>query len=73
VSYKGRLLESFFKLDLLIAGVLVVELKAVEAIAPVHEAQLLAYLRLTRLKLGLLVNFNVEKALDGIHRRILKT
>jgi len=67
VKYKGHLLESFFRLDFLIAGKLILELKAVETIIPVHEAQLLTYLRLTGCKLGLLVNFNVEKAIDGVY------
>lgn len=67
MKYKGHLLESFFRLDFLIAGKLILELKAVETIIPVHEAQLLTYLRLTGCKLGLLVNFNVEKAIDGVY------
>jgi GxxExxY protein len=71
VHYKGTLLESSFRLDFLVGGKLIVELKAVDAILPIHEAQLLAYLRLTQCKLGLLINFNVEKATDGVYRRAL--
>lgn len=72
VLYKGHELESKFRLDFLIGGKLIIELKAVEAIVAVHEAQLLCYLKLTGCKLGLLVNFNVEKAVDGIYRRALR-
>lgn len=71
VEYKGELLDSSFRLDFLVAGRLILELKAVEVISPLHEAQLLAYLRLSRCRLGLLINFNVEKATDGIYRRAL--
>ena len=71
VLYKGVLLESSFRLDFLVGGKLILELKSVDNILPLHEAQLLAYLRLTQCKLGLLINFNVEKAADGIYRRAL--
>jgi GxxExxY protein len=72
VRYKGRLLQHKFRLDFLIDGKLIIELKAVEVIVEVHEAQLLSYLKLTGCKLGILVNFNVEKAVDGIYRRALR-
>ncbi len=71
VSYKGTPLKSSFRLDFLVGGKVIIECKSVEAIHPVHEAQILVYLRLTGCKLGLLVNFNVERAKDGIHRRVL--
>jgi GxxExxY protein len=71
VLYKGQLLEARFRLDFLVGGILIVELKAVETLHPLHEAQLLAYLRLTSCKLGLLVNMNIERAKDGIHRKVL--
>jgi len=67
VCYKGRTLEDF-RLDLLIGGEVIVELKTVEALLPVHTAQLLTYLKLTGLKRGLLINFNVPRLADGIKR-----
>jgi GxxExxY protein len=56
------------RLDLLVAGRVIVELKAVEAIAPIHEAQLLSYLKATGLRLGLLINFRVPLLKEGIRR-----
>lgn len=70
-SYKGQLLQATFRLDFLVAGELILELKAVEDLSPVHDAQLLAYLKLTGVSLGLLVNFNVEKAKEGIRRKVM--
>lgn len=67
VRYKGKALEDF-RLDLLVAGEVIVELKTVDALLPVHTAQLLTYLKLTGLKRGLLINFNVERLADGIKR-----
>lgn len=67
VRYKGKTLEDF-RLDLLAAGEVIVELKTVEALLPIHTAQLLTYLKLTGLKRGLLVNFKVERLVDGIKR-----
>lgn len=69
--YKGRLTDKKFRIDLLVEDEVVVELKAVEAILPIHEAQLLTYLKLTNKKLGLLINFNVPLLKQGILRRIL--
>ncbi|HTE21322.1 MAG TPA: GxxExxY protein [Armatimonadota bacterium] len=71
VLYKDQLLESTFRLDFLIAGKLIIELKAVAEVSPLHEAQLLSYLKLTGCRLGLLINFNVERAKDGIYRKAL--
>ncbi len=56
------------RLDLLVGGRIIVELKAVESILPIHEAQLISYLKATRLRLGLLINFRVPMLKDGIHR-----
>jgi GxxExxY protein len=67
VRYKGKMLEEF-RLDLLVGGQVVVELKTVDALLPVHTAQLLTYLKLTGLKRGLLINFNVARLVDGIKR-----
>jgi len=71
VVYKGLRLDCGYRVDLVVAGVVVVELKAVDRLAPVHEAQLLTYLRLGGWKVGLLLNFNVAVLRDGIRRRVL--
>lgn len=68
VYYKGEMLDKQFFLDVLVEGEVVLELKAIESIAPVHEAQLLSYLRLSGKRLGLLINFNVPILKDGIRR-----
>jgi len=68
IEYYGIRLESGLRLDLLIARCLPVELKAVEVLLPVHDAQLLTYLKLTGYRLGLLINFNVPLIKDGIKR-----
>ena len=69
--YKGIHLESGYRLDLLVAGCVVVEVKSVEALAPVHDAQLLTYLKLGGWRVGLLINFSVAVLKNGIHRKIL--
>ena len=71
ISYKGKNLHLTYRLDLLIEDQIVVELKAVEKLLPVHEAQLLNYLKLTDNRLGYLINFNVPLIKDGIKRRAL--
>ncbi|HEX9929767.1 MAG TPA: GxxExxY protein [Pyrinomonadaceae bacterium] len=72
VEYKGVRLECGYRLDFLVEGCVVVEIKSIEAIAPIHEAQLLTYLSLGGWKLGLLLNFNVNKLTEGgIRRKIL--
>jgi GxxExxY protein len=71
LEYRGIRLEAGYRLDILVAGKVVVEVKAMEAIAPIHEAQLLTYLRLGGWKVGLLMNFNVVVLKDGIRRRVL--
>jgi GxxExxY protein len=70
IDYKGRAVGQG-RLDLLIADCLVVELKAVETLAPIHSAQVISYLRTSRRKLGLLINFNVPLLRDGIKRIVL--
>jgi GxxExxY protein len=64
-------LESGYRIDLLIREMVVVEIKAVDSILPIHEAQLLTYLRLGGWKAGLLINFNVPVLKQGIRRRLL--
>jgi len=66
--YEGHKLEIGYRIDLLVEGQVVVEVKAVDAIAPIHRAQLLSYLRLSKRPLGLLLNFNVALMKDGIVR-----
>jgi GxxExxY protein len=72
VIYKGNLATEAFRPDFYVEGLIVVELKAVEKILPVHNAQLMTYLKLARSPLGLLVNFNVVHLNDGIKRIIMK-
>jgi len=68
VLYKGEDLNAEFKIDILVENEIVIELKAVEILLPVHKAQLLTYLRLSEKKLGYLINFNVPKLVDGFSR-----
>ncbi len=71
VEYKGVRIDCGYRLDFIVAGKVVVELKAADVIRPVHEAQLLTYLKLTGCQVGLLINFNVPVLKDGIRRRVL--
>ena len=71
IRYKGLLLDSAFRVDLLVGGALLVELKAVERIHNIHQAQLLTYMKLPRIRVGLLINFNVPLLRDGLERFIL--
>lgn len=68
VAYKGVELEYGYRLDFVVASVLVLEIKAVEKLSPVHEAQLLTYLKLTNLRIGLLINFHAETLRQGLRR-----
>jgi GxxExxY protein len=70
VRYKGKDLGTMMRLDLLVEGRLVVEVKAVEFVHAAHRAQLLTYLKLTGCTLGLIINFNEALVKDGIHRVI---
>jgi len=71
VAYKGTPLSGSFRMDLVVENRVVVELKAVEAILPVHEAQLLSYLRMGGWEVGLLINFKTALLRDGIRRIVL--
>ena len=71
VNYKGILLDCGYRIDLLVEGDLVVEIKTVETLLPVHQAQILTYMRLAKMPLGLLMNFNVAKLQNGIKRFVL--
>jgi GxxExxY protein len=68
VQYKGQRLGTALRLDLLVEDRIIVEVKSVEALLGVHKAQLLTYLRLSDRRLGLLLNFNAPRLLDGVHR-----
>ncbi|MCF8350497.1 MAG: GxxExxY protein [Bacteroidales bacterium] len=71
VIYKDLKLDSGYRIDLLVEDSVIIEIKSVEAIAPIHEAQLLTYLKLSKIKLGLLINFNVPDLKKGIMRRMM--
>ena len=71
LKYKGLPLDEDYRLDLMVEGKVIVEAKAVQQLAPIHEAQLLTYMKLTKCKVGLLINFNVLKLKDGIKRMVL--
>lgn len=68
IAYKNIVIDNAFRIDLLVEGQLVVELKSVERVAPVHGKQVLTYLRLLELPLGLLINFGQETFRDGVKR-----
>ncbi|MGQ0528925.1 MAG: GxxExxY protein [Panacagrimonas sp.] len=67
-SYKGIALNDAYRLDLLVGGLVIVEIKAIASVGPIHSAQLLTYLRLSGLRLGLLLNFNSDSMRAGIKR-----
>ncbi|PYJ15090.1 MAG: GxxExxY protein [Verrucomicrobia bacterium] len=71
VRYKETLLDCGYRIDLLVNGDLVVEAKSVETLLPIHHAQILTYMRLSKAPLGLLINFNVTKLQNGIKRFVL--
>ena len=71
VRYKETLLDCGYRLDLLVSGDLIVEVKSVETLLPIHHAQILTYMRLAKVPLGLLINFNVTKLQNGIKRLVL--
>lgn len=68
VEYEGEVFDEGFRADLIVNDLLIVELKSIEAVLPVHKKQLLTYLRITNRRLGLLVNFGEELMKTGIHR-----
>ncbi len=70
VRYKGIELDCAYRLDVVVDGVLIVELKSVATLLPLHSAQLLTYLRLSKRWLGLLINFNVPRLTDGVKRLV---
>ena len=70
VHYKGKKLDCGYRVDLLVAHGLIVELKSVDRLLPIHEAQLITYLKVSGIKVGLLINFNVEVLRDGLKRLV---
>jgi GxxExxY protein len=70
VTYRGVTVDCGYRIDLLVESAVVVELKAVERLEPIHEAQLLSYLKLSECKVGLLINFNVRMLKDGLRRMV---
>ena len=71
IVYEGEKLDAGYRLDLVIDGAVIVEIKSVEALAPIHDAQVLTYLKLSGLRVGLLMNFNVALFKQGIKRFVL--
>ena len=71
VTYKGIKLETGYRFDLIVNDLVVVEIKSVETVLPVHEAQLMTYMKLTGKAVGLLINFKVAVLKNGIRRRVL--
>ena len=71
VVYKGLQLDCGYRIDLLVEKRLIIELKAVDRLLPIHEAQILTYMKLAEISLGLLINFNVRLLRDGIKRFVL--
>lgn len=72
IRYKEMVLHGGYRLDLLVEDAVIVELKSLEAVLPVHRAQVLSYLRLTDKRLGLIINFNVERLVVGVDRIVNK-
>ena len=70
IVYRGNRIDCGYRLDLVVEGVVIVELKAVERLLPLHDAQVLTYLKLSGLRVGLLLNFNVPLLKDGVRRLI---
>jgi GxxExxY protein len=68
LSYKGYVLDKIFRVDLMVEKEIIIEIKAVDALLPVHEAQIISYLKLADKKLGFLINFNVVLLKDGFKR-----
>jgi GxxExxY protein len=70
LTYKDAVLHGTYRLDLVVEGTVVVEVKALAEMLPIHQAQLLTYLKMTGLPVGLVINFNVERLVDGVKRVI---
>lgn len=71
VNYKSKILDLGYRADIMVDDQVIIELKSIEDFHPIHEAQILTYLKLSKCKLGLLMNFNVTKMRNGIRRFIM--
>ena len=71
VQYKNVLLDCGYRIDLVVRGDLIVEIKSVETLLPIHQAQTLTYMRLAKIPIGLLINFNVTRLQNGIKRLVI--
>ena len=71
IVYEGEKLDAGYRLDLVVDGAVIVEIKSVDALAPIHDAQVLTYLKLSGLRVGLLMNFNVALFKQGLKRFVL--
>jgi len=71
IEFKGVVFEESLRFDVLVADCVLVELKAVQEVLPIHKAQLLSYMKLLDVPLGLLINFHESKLVDGVHRLLL--
>ena len=72
IEYKGLVFEEELRFDVLVEGCLLLELKSVKEVLPIHKAQLLSYMKLLNIPVGLLINFNEMKLTDGVHRMVLR-
>lgn len=70
MTYRGVKVDCGYRIDLLVEGLVIVELRIVERLSPIQEAQLLSYLKLSGCKVGLLINFNVKMLKDGLRRMV---
>lgn len=71
VTFKGKTLPVGFRADIIVENKVIIEVKAVDALAPVHEAQVLTYLRMSQIRIGLLMNFHTTRLKDGLRRFVL--
>ena len=71
VEYKGLRLDCGYRVDIMVERILIIELKSVESLQPIHEAQLLTYMKLAHVRIGLLINFNAKLLKNGIKRIVL--
>ena len=71
IHYDGVEIESGYRADIIVQNEVILELKSGEQLSPLHDAQMLTYLRLSLCQIGLLINFNTQSLIDGIHRRVL--
>ena len=72
VEYKGVKLDCGYRADIVVDGTILLEIKAIDSLLPIHDAQLLSYLKLGGWKIGLLINFNVELLKNGLRRRVFR-